>query len=122
MCGGWCFCMAMYGGGGIHANKCLLPHCTPCFPHHTHLFSLCTTTQPSPHTTIYLPLYTQTVYQELDVDTEMQRGLLPGLIALSAKLVPTIQRVAQNTVHSIQQFVQEAAGEQQGYAHKKVLC
>ena len=59
----------------------------------------------------------QTVYQELDVDAEMQRGLLPGILALSAKLLPTVQRVARNTVQSLQRFVQEA---QDGYAHKKV--
>lgn len=47
----------------------------------------------------------------------MQRGLLPGVLALSAKLVPTVQRVARNTVQSLQRFVQEA---QDGYAHKKV--
>lgn len=56
------------------------------------------------------------MYQELDVDTEMQRGLLPGMLALSAKLVPTVQRVAVNTLQSLQRFVQD------GYAHKKVCA
>ena len=31
---------------------------------------------------------------ELDVDGEMQRGLLPGLLALSAKFLPTIREVS----------------------------
>lgn len=38
-------------------------------------------------------LFAKTVYQELDVDTEMQHGLLPGAVALTAKFVPTIKQV-----------------------------
>ena len=38
-------------------------------------------------------LFAKTVYQELDVDTEMQHGLLPGALALTAKFVPTIKQV-----------------------------
>lgn len=38
-------------------------------------------------------LFAKTVYQELDVDAEMQHGLLPGALALAAKFVPTIKQV-----------------------------
>lgn len=36
--------------------------------------------------------------QELDVEGEMQRGLLPGLMSLSAKFVPTLKSVSALTV------------------------
>jgi hypothetical protein len=41
---------------------------------------------------------TQTVYEEMEVDAEMQRGLLPGALALSAKFVPALRAVAARTV------------------------
>ncbi len=40
----------------------------------------------------------QTVYEEMEVDAEMQRGLLPGALALSAKFVPALRAVAYRTV------------------------
>lgn len=40
-------------------------------------------------------LFAKTVYQELEVDTEMQHGLLPGCLALAAKFVPTMKQVRQ---------------------------
>ena len=43
--------------------------------------------------------------QELDVDTEMQRGMLPGAMALSAKFVPVVQRVSQKTLEAVRDFV-----------------
>ena len=43
--------------------------------------------------------------QELDVDTEMQRGMLPGAMALSAKFVPVVQRVSQKTLEAVKDFV-----------------
>lgn len=54
---------------------------------------------------LVLFLFAKTVYQELDVDTEMQRGLLPGAMALSAKFVPVVQRVSQRTVEAVKDFV-----------------
>ena len=39
------------------------------------------------------------------MDTEMQRGLLPGAMALSAKFVPVVQRVSQRTVEAVKDFV-----------------
>ena len=38
-------------------------------------------------------LFAKTVYQELEVDTEMQNGLLPGCVKLAAKFVPTMKQV-----------------------------
>ena len=38
-------------------------------------------------------LFAKTVYQELEVDSEMQHGLLPGCVALAAKFVPTMKQV-----------------------------
>ena len=38
------------------------------------------------------------MYEEMEVDAEMQRGLLPGALALSAKFVPAIRAVASRTV------------------------
>ena len=45
-----------------------------------------------------LPCAWQTVYEEMEVDAEMQRGLLPGGLALSAKFVPALRAVAFRTV------------------------
>lgn len=50
----------------------------------------------------------QTVYQDLEVDAEMQRGLLPGLLVLGSKLGPTMRSAASRTVAGIAQFAQEA--------------
>lgn len=43
--------------------------------------------------------------QELDVDTEMQRGMLPGAMALSAKFVPVVQQVSRKTLEAVKEFV-----------------
>ena len=39
------------------------------------------------------------------MDTEMQRGMLPGAMALSAKFVPVVQRVSQKTLEAVKEFV-----------------
>ena len=41
---------------------------------------------------VMLFLFAKTVYQELDVDGELQGGLLPGVLAISSKLVPVIKQ------------------------------
>jgi len=46
----------------------------------------------------------QTVYEEMEVDAEMQRGLLPGALALSAKFVPALRAVAYRTVEVSTRF------------------
>ncbi len=43
-------------------------------------------------------LFAKTVYQELEVDTEMQHGLLPGCVALAAKFVPTMKQVCSQAL------------------------
>ncbi|CAL8460688.1 g219 [Coccomyxa elongata] len=54
---------------------------------------------------LFLFLFGKTVYQELDVDAEMQRGLLPGAVALSGKFVPVLQSVSQRTVATVREFL-----------------
>lgn len=43
-------------------------------------------------------LFAKTVYTELEVDTEMQHGLLPGALALAAKFVPTMKQAGTQFV------------------------
>ena len=43
----------------------------------------------------------------MDVEREMQRGLLPAAMSLSAKFVPTLKRVAGRTVESAKHFLQD---------------
>lgn len=38
-------------------------------------------------------LFAKTVYSELDIDTELEAGLLPGLLSIMQKFVPTITSV-----------------------------
>ncbi len=45
----------------------------------------------------------QTVWQDLEVEAEMQRGLLPGLVVLSAKFLPTLRSATARTMHSVAQ-------------------
>ena len=47
--------------------------------------------------------------QELDVDAEMQRGLLPGAIALSGKFGPAVRGVAQRSAEAVRTFVADPA-------------
>lgn len=44
----------------------------------------------------------------MDVEREMQRGLLPGAIALSSKFVPALKKVTAQTIESTRRFLQEA--------------
>ena len=39
------------------------------------------------------------------MDAEMQRGLLPGAVSLSAKFMPVVQRVAQRSLEALRQFI-----------------
>lgn len=47
-------------------------------------------------------LFARTLYLEMDVDGEMQKGALPGILSLSGKLMPALKSVSQKTVSSIQ--------------------
>lgn len=51
------------------------------------------------------------------MDAEMSRGLLPGLLSLGAKFVPTVQRVAERTLESARAFASDAAHHD--FSHKK---
>jgi hypothetical protein len=53
-------------------------------------------------------LFFKTVWQDLEVENEMSRGLLPGLVVLSGKLAPTLRATTQRTLHSVAQFAAEA--------------
>lgn len=64
-------------------------------------------------------LFAKTVYQELDVDSEMQHGLLPGSLALAAKFVPTMKQVlllahAPACVHAKMACLHHEAGAHPG--------
>ena len=62
-------------------------------------------TAPSYAKAMCMPVTGMGAAQELDVDTEMQRGMLPGAMALSAKFVPVVQRVSRNTLEAVKDFV-----------------
>jgi hypothetical protein len=51
--------------------------------------------------------FLKTVYEELGVEAELRRGLLPGALSLSAKFVPTIKAVTSRTVESARAFLAE---------------
>lgn len=55
-------------------------------------------------------LFLRTLYIEMDVDGEMQKGALPGLVSLGAKFVPSVKNVSQNTITSAQNFFQGQVG------------
>jgi hypothetical protein len=47
------------------------------------------------------------LYSELDVDAEMQRGLVPGLISIGGRLLPTARGVAERSLASVARLVAE---------------
>ena len=55
-------------------------------------------------------LFAKTVYQELEVDSEMQHGLLPGCLALAAKFVPTMKQVRQAAASFLHIFIHPVTG------------
>lgn len=56
---------------------------------------------------IIIFLFAKTVYTDLDIDGEMQAGLLPGVISIMNKLVPTIKQVSRRTLQKAMQFAQD---------------
>jgi len=54
-------------------------------------------------------LFARQLYIELDVDTEMQKGALPGLLNLSAKAGPVLRQVTLHTAEAVGKLL---AGEQ----------
>ena len=59
---------------------------------------------------VVLFMFGRTVYNELDVESEMSRGLLPGVMSLSAKFVPTVKAVTLRTFESGKQLLAEGGG------------
>lgn len=59
---------------------------------------------------LLLFLFGRTVYQEMDVEAEMQRGLLPGAISLSSKFMPALKKVTAQTFDSARTFMAETPG------------
>lgn len=53
---------------------------------------------------IIILLFFRTLYIEMDVDGEMQKGALPGMLSLGGKLVPAVKKVSQRTFSSAQVF------------------
>ena len=51
-------------------------------------------------TILILLAFARTVYEELDVEGEMQNGLLPGIMVLSGKFVPTMRKVVKRTIEA----------------------
>ncbi len=51
-------------------------------------------------TILVLLAFARTVYEELDVESEMQNGLLPGIMVLSGKFVPTMRKVVRRTIEA----------------------
>ena len=49
-------------------------------------------------TILILLAFARSVYDELDVEGEMQNGLLPGIMVLSGKFIPTVQKVVHRTI------------------------
>lgn len=53
-----------------------------------------------------LVLFVRSLYIEMDVDNEMQKGALLGAVALAGKFVPSVKSVSSKTMESVMQFVQ----------------
>ena len=65
-------------------------------------------------TILVLLAFARTVYEELDVEAEMQNGLLPGVMVLSGKFVPTMKKVLDRTIEAAKKILEgppESEGE-----------
>jgi hypothetical protein len=63
---------------------------------------------------VLLFMFGRTVYNELDVEGEMARGLLPGAMALSSKFMPVVTSVTLRTVEQAKAMLAEGGQQQQG--------
>lgn len=59
-------------------------------------------------------MFGRTVYNELEVESEMARGLLPGAMALSSKFVPVVTSVTLRTVEQARAMLAEGGQQQHG--------
>ena len=102
-----------------HGVPCCTGHCNPAAGHskstlgmHAHCIdNFCVP-----------PPVLQTVYEEMEVDAEMQNGLLPGALALSSKFLPTVKTVATRTAASAQHWISKAPADAQVRGQGPVLC
>jgi hypothetical protein len=63
---------------------------------------------------VLLGMFGRTVYNELEVEAEMARGLLPGAMALSSKFMPVVSSVAFRTIEQARIMLAEGGqGHQQ---------
>lgn len=62
-------------------------------------------------TLILFVLFCRSLYIELDVDNEIQKGALPGAMALAAKFVPGVKSVSSKTLESISGFFDQGEGQ-----------
>lgn len=57
-------------------------------------------------TVLIMLAFAKTVYEELDVEGEMQNGLLPGIMVLSAKFIPTMRKVIHRTMEAFKKILE----------------
>jgi len=62
---------------------------------------------------VVLIMFGRTVYNELEVEAEMARGLLPGAMALSSKFMPVVSSVTLRTIEQAKAMLAEGGGQQQ---------
>jgi protein SEY1 len=62
---------------------------------------------------VILVMFGRTVYNELDVEAEMSRGLLPGVMALSSKFMPVVTSVTLRTIEQARVMLSEGGGHYQ---------
>eukprot|EP01025_Chloroclados_australasicus_P021685 TRINITY_DN2272_c1_g1_i2.p1 TRINITY_DN2272_c1_g1~~TRINITY_DN2272_c1_g1_i2.p1 ORF type:complete len:863 (-),score=113.96 TRINITY_DN2272_c1_g1_i2:497-2974(-) len=60
---------------------------------------------------LILGAFFYTVWRELDVENEMQKGLLPGVITLGRRFYPTMKKVSANTLNSLQTFISDRSDD-----------
>lgn len=56
-------------------------------------------------------LFIRSLYIEMDVDNEMQKGALPGSVALAGKFVPSVRSVSSKTLDSVMEFFNQTKTE-----------
>lgn len=56
---------------------------------------------------IVVVLFIRSLYIEMDVDAEMQKGALPGAVSLAGKFVPSVKSVSQRTVDAAMTLFQQ---------------
>ena len=56
---------------------------------------------------ILLILFCRSLYIEMDVDNEMQKGALPGAISLAGKFVPSVKSISNKSLESVMQLIKQ---------------